>query len=421
MFNVILFTDAPYPHHKIRGYGVHRIASQIRANGYTCLVVDFSSALTFDKYKEIIDNSVGSETLMVGFSTTWLPYRWPEKPGEFTNQIPGHHIGEQHELSNLKTEEQDWRKDNLVVKFGQNNVDEWLIYPKTINPKLKIVLGGAKADFYMDLQNVDHVIFGIAETMTIDLLDKLSGKTKRIFKQKSPDNSTLKHVGIEWEFACKISQAELGALLYTQGFADIVTVKSDGSVNTREGYPHAVEVTALIPETNLVDVVTRLMAILAPLGEVNKVNAGMHVHLDARETVGRSGQDMFNKLVAVQKQLYAIVPSFRRSNQYCKKLTGHKKQWFRHVGRYHGINKNAYDKYRTIELRLHQATLDAPKVLHFVNLLIGIVEHSEVLQVTTVRRMVMALPLSADTKTAIIEREKKYKKTVTDNNQVQAA
>ena len=55
MFNVILFTDAPYPHHKIRGYGVHRIASQIRANGYTCLVIDFSSALTFEKYKEIID------------------------------------------------------------------------------------------------------------------------------------------------------------------------------------------------------------------------------------------------------------------------------------------------------------------------------------------------------------------------------
>ena len=35
----------------------------------------------------------------------------------------------------------------------------------------------------MDLKNVDHVIFGIAETMTIDLLDKLSGKTKRIFNK----------------------------------------------------------------------------------------------------------------------------------------------------------------------------------------------------------------------------------------------
>jgi hypothetical protein len=198
MFNVILFTDAPYPHHKIRGYGVHRIASQIRAAGYTCLVIDFSSALTIERYKEIIDLSVGPETLMIGFSTTWMPYRWPEKPGEFTNQIPGHHIGEQHELSNAKDESHDWRKDNLIVKFGKNEVEEFLQYPKTINPKVKIVLGGAKADFYMDLQYVDHVIFGIAETMTLDLLDKLSGKSKRIFN-KYIDHDKKAHADT-WDF-----------------------------------------------------------------------------------------------------------------------------------------------------------------------------------------------------------------------------
>jgi radical SAM superfamily enzyme YgiQ (UPF0313 family) len=197
MFDVILFTDAPYPHHKIRGYGVHRIASQIRANGYSCIVIDFSSALTFDRYKEIIDLTVGPNTLMVGFSTTWLPYRFPELPGEFTNQIPGHHIGEQHELSH-NIELADWRKDNLVVKFGKNEVDDWLAYPKSINPKLKIVLGGAKADFYMDFNNVDHVIFGIAETMTIELLDKLSGKTKRIFN-KYIDHDRKAHAPT-WDF-----------------------------------------------------------------------------------------------------------------------------------------------------------------------------------------------------------------------------
>jgi hypothetical protein len=61
-------------------------------------------------------------------------------------------------------------------------IDKWLRYPKTINPKVKIVLGGAKTDFYMDFKNVDHFIFGIAETMTIDLLNSLSGRgLKRIF------------------------------------------------------------------------------------------------------------------------------------------------------------------------------------------------------------------------------------------------
>jgi hypothetical protein len=198
MFDVILFADAPYPHHKIRGYGVHRIASHIRANGYSCIVIDFSSALTFDLYKEIIDLTVGPNTLMVGYSTTWLPYRYPEIPGEFSNQIPGHHIGEEYELSNNKEDLKDWKKNNLVFKFGINEVDDWLKYPKSINPNLKTVLGGAKADFYMDLVNVDHVIFGIAETMTIDLLDKLSGKTKRIFN-KYIDHDRKAHAP-SWDF-----------------------------------------------------------------------------------------------------------------------------------------------------------------------------------------------------------------------------
>jgi Radical SAM superfamily len=198
MFDVILFADAPYPSHKIRGYGVHRIASHIRANGYSCIVIDFSSALTFDLYKEIIDLVVGPNTLMVGFSTTWFPYRWPELPGEYTNQIPGHHIGTKYELSNTKEETSDWKKNNLVVEFGMNQSAKWLRYPKTVNPNVKIVLGGAKSDFYMDLEDVDHVIFGIAETMTIDLLDKLSGKNKRIFN-KFVDYDR-KAQGNSWDF-----------------------------------------------------------------------------------------------------------------------------------------------------------------------------------------------------------------------------
>lgn len=181
MFQVVLFTDAPYPHHRIRGYGVHRIASEIRANGYTCLVVDFSSALTFDKYKELIDHAVGPETLMVGFSTTWLPYRLPNQDG-YTNEIPGHDIGEDNKLNDKKEEKHNWRTENMVAQFGKAQVDEWLLYPKQINPKVKIVLGGAKTDFYMDLPHVDNFIFGIAETMTIDYLNSLSGRgLRRIF------------------------------------------------------------------------------------------------------------------------------------------------------------------------------------------------------------------------------------------------
>jgi hypothetical protein len=181
MFQVILFTDAPYPHHRIRGYGVHRIGSEIRKAGYSCLVVDFSSALTFEKYKELIDLSVGPETLMIGYSTTWLPYRLPGIDN-YSNEIPGHEIGQDNKFNSEKEEKHQWKNENMIAQFGKGQIDEWLLYPKQVNPKLKIVLGGAKTDFYMDLPNVDNFIFGIAETMTIDYLDALSGKgPRRIF------------------------------------------------------------------------------------------------------------------------------------------------------------------------------------------------------------------------------------------------
>ena len=44
------------------------------------------------------------------------------------------------------------------------------------------MLGGAKIDFYLNAP-VDYVIVGLAETETVDLLDSLSGRTRRIFSR----------------------------------------------------------------------------------------------------------------------------------------------------------------------------------------------------------------------------------------------
>ena len=55
MFDVILFTDTVEFAVKSRGYGVHRLASHIRLNNYSCLVIDFSSILTWDLYTAILD------------------------------------------------------------------------------------------------------------------------------------------------------------------------------------------------------------------------------------------------------------------------------------------------------------------------------------------------------------------------------
>jgi radical SAM superfamily enzyme YgiQ (UPF0313 family) len=171
MFNVILFTDTVEFNVKSRGYGVHRLASHLRENGYSCLVLDFSSIITWDLYTKILDRAVGNNTLLVGYSTTWMPFKFPDIGVRTSN--PGEGAG---------LDEDRFSIDSLVTGFAKNDYDRWINYIKQINPKTKTMIGGAKIDFYLNAPT-DYVIVGLGETETVDLLDSLSKKTKRIFNR----------------------------------------------------------------------------------------------------------------------------------------------------------------------------------------------------------------------------------------------
>ena len=186
MFDVILFTDSVQVDVKSRGYGVHRLASHVRANGYSCLVIDFSSAITWDIYTSILDKAISTNTLAVGFSTTWMPYKLE---GEARTRNPGEG-GEEHDAHRFGT-------GSIVASFAQGNYTPWINYIKSKNSKTKTILGGAKIDFYLDAP-VDHVIVGIGETETIDLLNSLSNRTRRIFG-KIIDHDRKAHTNV-WDF-----------------------------------------------------------------------------------------------------------------------------------------------------------------------------------------------------------------------------
>jgi radical SAM superfamily enzyme YgiQ (UPF0313 family) len=171
MFDVILFTDTVEFNVKSRGYGAHRLASHIREHGYSCLVVDFSSIITWDLYTEILDRAIGSTTLAVGFSTTWMPFKFPDVGVRTSN--PGEGDGMDQDRFNIPS---------LVTAFAKDDYIPWINYVKKCNPKTKTMLGGAKIDFYINAPT-DYVIVGIGETETIDLLDMLSGKSRRILNR----------------------------------------------------------------------------------------------------------------------------------------------------------------------------------------------------------------------------------------------
>ena len=171
MFNVVLFTDTVDFNVKSRGYGVHRLASHIRSHGYSCLVIDFSSVVTWDIYTSILDKAIGEDTLAVGYSTTWMPFKFPDIGVRTSN--PGEGDGLDRDRFSIPS---------LVTAFAKDEYASWIGYVKKKNPKTKTILGGAKIDFYLNAPT-DFVIVGMGEIETIDLLDSLSGKTKRIFNR----------------------------------------------------------------------------------------------------------------------------------------------------------------------------------------------------------------------------------------------
>ena len=166
-FDIILLTDTPNHPEWGRGYGAHAIASHLRKNKFTVLVLDFSSALTFELWEEICNYAVGENTKMVGFSSTWWPYRKPNAINLFADR----EVSLQNLDPDLYSLLGDFTEDNgtLINDILLNKMQRWVDVVKSKNPKTKITLGGPKIDWYIDLP-VDNFIDGYAETEIIDYL-----------------------------------------------------------------------------------------------------------------------------------------------------------------------------------------------------------------------------------------------------------
>ena len=104
-----------------RGMGVDSLASQVRELGYSCQVVHHMQYATEDDIKNIIYKFVGEETLLVGFSQTFL----------IEDYSP-------HSLIH----------SNAWIAGRQHMLKEWI---KGINPNTYMVLGGAQGNHAKEL------------------------------------------------------------------------------------------------------------------------------------------------------------------------------------------------------------------------------------------------------------------------------
>jgi hypothetical protein len=181
------------------------------------------------------------------------------------------------------------------------------------------------------------------------------------------------HVGLELE--CGVPNLrKLNEELAKAGLAIKAEVVSDGSVHFDE--LSSCEVRLCFRRRELVDVMTRAGAALRSAGaQVNKT-CGLHVHIDCRN---RDGGQVFTRLVRSLKWLYAVVAPSRRTvpaqgnygGYYCRR---NKSASMRHRTRYQAINGHAYSAHQTIEVRLHQGTVDENKIIQWVRLLLAIAD-----------------------------------------------
>ena len=168
--NIVIFTDSK-PRPFLRYSGAYVIASALRRNGYTVQVVDHFLLLGLDRILTIIDKFVGSDTLFVGFSTTFM--------GIFSDHIQESSINEKMFTFS----------DYIEVRYGASTqigfthgvpisdieMDAIRARIKEHNSKTTLVVGGTKANFLRQNQ-IDTFILGYADNSVVDYAKFLQGK-----------------------------------------------------------------------------------------------------------------------------------------------------------------------------------------------------------------------------------------------------
>lgn len=147
-------------------------------------------------------------------------------------------------------------------------------------------------------------------------------------------------------------------------------------------------------------------ALRAAGATINK-SCGLHVHHDARGLSLENLQALARTFAAAEDRLFEVVAPSRRSNVYCRRFRGSSVadkverayglaaiQRISGRDRYHAINFAAYGRHGTVEVRMHQATLNGTKAVEWVLLGQAIVEaavNGEAVDASTMSALVGSL------------------------------
>lgn len=228
-----------------------------------------------------------------------------------------------------------------------------------------------------------NVVGGIMEKP--NLINEIAKKTTSNdpFAHKKPRHNKKNYIGVELEFnqIGNVSQVDIADALKIAGLARYVNVTTDGSCGW--------EVRVLLPEDDFIEPITKIMKVITDLGHGADHRCGTHVHFDMRN---RDHKLVYENLFKTQGFLRKFITRKRKvDRQYCamNKAETFDKQ-LSLGNRYHALNVESYAKFRTIEVRMHQGTLNPTELVPWIKLLLKIINYGKPLEVKTVKTLKQA-------------------------------
>jgi len=139
---VVLFTDIADTAGYGKYAGTYKLATEIRASGYTCQVIDNFSWLGSQRLRTLIDKFIGDDTLLVGFSCT---------------------LNEK-------------RINGKVQHWGMPDAEfyELLSYVRSKSKQIVTCAGGSRVTNKSDWPGVDYVILNKGDVAILKLLDHIA-------------------------------------------------------------------------------------------------------------------------------------------------------------------------------------------------------------------------------------------------------
>ena len=213
-----------------------------------------------------------------------------------------------------------------------------------------------------------------------------------LYEKKIPTTED-KYVGIEIE--CFTSSRNADAVFNKYKLSSYVEIGDDGSIDTTDESENSYdelftyEIKVLSKQSELKLILHKVGLALKEMGARVNESCGLHVHLDMRN---RPFINCVNKLINVQPLLLKSVPKHRIGNIYCMPVTKADREDIYRIGKYHTINTEVYDDLKTIEIRVHEGTVDTSEIYKWCVFLIKTIDGNfATAPVRTVRKLPVRL------------------------------